>query len=68
MVNARNANLQCTGNIHQAAQARAMATEIGAVKQAVGKPVEVVDDAESVYVDLRDGSQDIELQEQSSGQ
>ena len=74
-VNYRNAKLQCTFTIHQAAlpatrdagdeaaTAAAMATEIGAVKQAVGKPVEVVDDAGSVYVDLRDGSKDIELQE-----
>ena len=74
-VNYRNAKLQCTFTIHQAAlpgtrgagdeaaTAAAMATEISAVKQAVGKPVEVVDDAGSVYVKLRDGSQDIEMQE-----
>ncbi|TAP45180.1 hypothetical protein [Arthrobacter sp. S39] len=74
-VNYRNARLQCTFTIHQdalpatrdagdeAATAAAMATEIGGVKQAVGKPVEVVDEAGSVYVGLRDGSKDIELQE-----
>ena len=73
--NYRSAKLQCTFTIHQgalpatgeaddeAATAAAMATEIGAIKQAVGKPVEVVDDAGSVYADLRDGSKDIELQE-----
>ncbi|MDR7160122.1 hypothetical protein J2X42_002838 [Arthrobacter sp. BE255] len=38
-----------------------MATEIGGVKQAVGKPVEVVDDAGSVYVGLRDGNNHIKL-------
>lgn len=74
-VNYRNASLQCTFTIYQAvlpgtggdgdeaATAAAMASEIGGVKQAVGKPVEVVDDAGSVYVNLRDGSKDIELQE-----
>lgn len=75
MVNYRNAGLQCTFTIHQAvlpgargtgdeaATAVAMASEINGVKEAVGRPVDVVDDAGSVYVDLRDGSQEIELQE-----
>lgn len=75
MVNYRNAGLQCTFTIHQAvlpgahgtgdeaATAVAMASEINGVKEAVGRPVDVIDDAGSVYVDLRDGSQDIELQE-----
>lgn len=74
-VNYRNASLQCTFTIYQAvlpgtggagdeaATAAAMATEIGGVKQAVGKPVEVMDDVRSVYVNLRDGSKEIELQE-----
>jgi hypothetical protein len=75
MVNYRNASLQCTFTVYQAvlpgaggsgdeaATAVAMASEINGVKAAVGRPVDVVDDAGSVYVDLRDGGKDIELQE-----
>lgn len=75
MVNYRNAGLQCTFTVHQAvmqgaagtgdeaATAVAMASEIAGVEKAVGRPVDVVDDAGSVYVALRDGSEDIELQE-----
>ena len=74
-VNYRNANLQCTFTVHQgimppaggiadeAATEAALASEIDAVKQSVGKPVEVVDQTGSVYVALRDGSGDIEMRE-----
>lgn len=74
-VNYRNARLQCTFTIYQAvfpgtagdgdeaATAAAMAAEIDGVKEAVGKPVEVVDDAGSLYVNLRNGGKEIELQE-----
>lgn len=40
-----------------------MASEINAVKQSVGKPVEVIDADASTYVNLRDGNKGIELQE-----
>lgn len=75
MLRYRNAGLQCTFTTYQAAleptgesgdeatTALVMASEIEAVKTAAGKPVEVVTDMASTYVNLRDGSQDIELQE-----
>lgn len=40
-----------------------MASEIAAVEKSVSKPAEVIDDAASTYVNLRDGDKDIELQE-----
>jgi hypothetical protein len=70
-----NAGLQCTFTTYQAklqptgesgdeaTTALVMASEIDAVKKSVGKPVDVVDDAASTYVNLRNGDQDIELQE-----
>lgn len=75
MTNYRNAGLQCTFTTYQAVlsptgetgdeatTALVMASEIEAVEKSVGKPVEVITDAASTYVNLRDGSQDIELQE-----
>jgi hypothetical protein len=75
MVNYRNAGLQCTFTTYQAtmnptggigdeaATTQVMASEIEGVRKSVGTPVEVVDDAASTYVKLRDGSKDIELQE-----
>ncbi len=75
MFNYRNASLQCTFTTYQAVlsptgetgdeatTALVMDSEIAAVEKSVGKPVEVVTDAASTYVNLRDGSQDIELQE-----
>jgi hypothetical protein len=75
MVNYRNASLQCTFTTYQAtmnptggigdesATAQVMASEIEGVRKSVGTTVEVIDDAASTYVKLRDGSKDIELQE-----
>lgn len=75
MVNYTNASLQCTfttyqatieptgGSDDEAATAQVMATEIEAVRKSLGKPVEVIDDAESLYVTLRDGEEKIEMQE-----
>ncbi|MET3175774.1 UNVERIFIED_ORG: hypothetical protein ABIB52_003643 [Arthrobacter sp. UYCu721] len=75
MTNYRNASLQCTFTTYQAVleptgetgdeatTALVMASEIDAVEKSVGKPVEVIDDAASTYVKLRDGNKDIELQE-----
>ncbi|MDR6413328.1 hypothetical protein [Pseudarthrobacter sulfonivorans] len=75
MVHYRNSSLQCTfttyqatieptgGTDDEAATGLVMASEIEAVKGSVGKPVQVIDDAGSRYVNLRDGSQEIEMQE-----
>jgi hypothetical protein len=75
MVNYRNATLQCTFTTYQAtmkptggigdeaATGLVMESEIEGVRSSVGTPVEVVNDASSTYVKLRDGSKDIELQE-----
>jgi hypothetical protein len=75
MLRYRNAGLQCTFTTYQAVlqptgetgdeatTALVMASEIEAVKKSAGKPVEVVNDAASTYVSLREGGQDIELQE-----
>ncbi|MGM9473786.1 hypothetical protein ACS5PJ_17500 [Pseudarthrobacter sp. YS3] len=75
MLRYRNAGLQCTFTTYQAVlqptgengdeatTALVMASEIEAVKKSAGKPVEVVNDTASTYVSLRDGGQDIELQE-----
>jgi hypothetical protein len=75
MVNYRNASLQCTFTTYQAtmkptggigdeaASAQVMASEIDSVKKSVGTPVDVTDETGSTYVNLRDGSKDIELQE-----
>jgi hypothetical protein len=74
-VNYTNSSLQCTFTTHQAvlpptgetedeaATALVMASEIDAVKQSVGKPVDVVTDAASTYVKLREGMNEIEPQE-----
>lgn len=74
MVNYRNANLGCTFTVYEgalpalgqigdeAATAAAMASEIEAVKKTVGKPVEIVEES-LTYVDFRDGSRRIQMQE-----
>lgn len=38
-----------------------MASEIATVKKSVGKPVEVIDDTASTYVNLRDHNKDIDV-------
>ncbi len=75
MLSYTNSGLQCTFTTYQAkleatgetgdeaTTALVMASEIAAVEKSVGKPVEVIDDAASTYVQLRGGNSDIELQE-----
>lgn len=74
MVKYKSSRLQCTLTVYQgalpatgqvgdeAATAAAMVSEIEAVKQAVSKPVEVVDETFN-YVAFRDGSRKIQMQE-----